>query len=498
MHMASTLAELGSLTDLLDASNRPIYAVNDRRQIVYCNTALATWLDLEPSRIIGRVVEYHSEPDAVRPSRSAAQAPLADLCPPPRALAGEACVGTISCVARGGGLVHRRARFVPLGGADEADAGTPTNGGVLAFLSARDLTPQELTSELTAEPAADELHRTIRQFRRGQAARYAVESLLGESTAMGKVRSQVAAAAASGVNTLICGHPGTGRGHIARAIHYRAVGDAEVKLVPVDCAVASDDMLRRAIDAVRDAAGDARRRPTLLLENLDQMGESQQSQLLAAIRQNAFGARIIATRSKPNPSAAANDDSMDQETSADGTRSVPATLDPALFDAVSTITIEVPRLRERLGDLPILAQCFLEAANLASEKQVGSVRPDALDLLALYAWPGELDELRETVAAAHGASSTHEITPGDLPAVVHHAAKSAARVRRRPERIILDELLARIEKEAIVRALAQTGGNKSEAAELLGMTRPRLYRRLVQLGLAGPEFIERDPNGESS
>jgi DNA-binding NtrC family response regulator len=68
---------------------------------------------------------------------------------------------------------------------------------------------------------------------------------------------------------------------------------------------------------------------------------------------------------------------------------------------------------------------------------------------------------------------------------------------------VLDELLASIEKEAIVRALAQAGGNKSEAATLLGMTRPRLYRRLVQLGLAGdegdaaqleqPEFIERDP-----
>ena len=161
------------------------------------------------------------------------------------------------------------------------------------------------------------------------------------------------------------------------------------------------------------------------------------------------------------------------------------------------MTIQVPRLRERLEDLPILAHCFLEAANRASGKQVGSVRSDALDLLALYTWPGELDELRETIAAAHRACGAHEITPANLPAVVHHASKSAARVRRQFERIVLDELLASIEKEAIIRALAQTGGNKSEAAELLGMTRPRLYRRLVQLGLAGPEFIEREPNDES-
>jgi DNA-binding NtrC family response regulator len=72
---------------------------------------------------------------------------------------------------------------------------------------------------------------------------------------------------------------------------------------------------------------------------------------------------------------------------------------------------------------------------------------------------------------------------------------------------VLDELLITIEKEAIVRAMSQAGGNKTEAAELLGMTRPRLYRRLVQLGLvaepvfnelAGPEFIEQDPKEDAS
>jgi DNA-binding NtrC family response regulator len=85
---------------------------------------------------------------------------------------------------------------------------------------------------------------------------------------------------------------------------------------------------------------------------------------------------------------------------------------------------------------------------------------------------------------------------------VHHASQAAARPRRRTERIVLDELLSSIEKEVIIRAMAQAGGNKTEAAELLGMTRPRLYRRLVQLGLVSeappelqgeqPEFVEQD------
>jgi DNA-binding NtrC family response regulator len=155
-----------------------------------------------------------------------------------------------------------------------------------------------------------------------------------------------------------------------------------------------------------------------------------------------------------------------------------------------------------LEDLPVLAQCFLEASNRSSGKQVGSLSADALDLLALYGWPGELDELGQVIAAAHGACNSHQITAANLPATIHHASHSASRVRRRAERIVLDELLAKIEREAIVRALAQAGGNKSEAAALLGMTRPRLYRRLVQLGFAterepdGPEFIEHESGDE--
>jgi DNA-binding NtrC family response regulator len=114
----------------------------------------------------------------------------------------------------------------------------------------------------------------------------------------------------------------------------------------------------------------------------------------------------------------------------------------------------------------------------------------------LYSWPGELDELKEVITIAHGAATTSAIGPADLPALIHHAAKAAATPRRPRERIVIDELLTNIEREAIVRALDQAGGNKSEAAELLGLTRPRLYRRLEQLGLAAPAASEPQPRFE--
>jgi DNA-binding NtrC family response regulator len=516
--MPRKTSNIDSLTKLFDGSSRPIYAIDAERRIVYCNRALAAWLDIESSRILGRVVEYHSEP-ATDEDEAGDDGPLTDLCPPPRAFAGEACAGTLSCIARAGRLVHRQAEFVPLGDSD----GEKTNRkksqsapmyAVLAMLAATDMSPQELAIGVASEPTADELHRTIRRFRRAQASRYSIESLLGSSLPMQKVRAQLAAAAASGANTLICGPPGSGRGHAARAIHYSAASDVTTKLLPINCELLSDDLLRRVLERLRESGTGKTQRPTLLLENLERMSAAHQSLLASAIHEKLLGARIIATCSRYAQYAVAESDEVAAIDSANGgengdgtpTRlpgtSVPVTIDRELVSAVSTIIIQLPSLVNRLEDLPVLAQYFLEACNHGSGRQVGSLRSDALDLLALYNWPGELNQLREAIAAAHRAATTHEISAADLPRIVHHASGAAKRGRREPERIVLDELLAAIEKEAILRALAQSGGNKSEAANLLGMTRPRLYRRLVQLGLAReegdeqqeqPEFIERDP-----
>jgi transcriptional regulator with AAA-type ATPase domain len=511
--MARKNSNIDSLTKLFDGSSRPIYAIDAERRIVYCNRALAAWLDIASSRIVGRVVEYHSEP-AADEDEPRDDGPLTDLCPPPQAFAGELCVGTLSCMARGGRLVHRQAEFVPLGDTVGEKASRrkeqPASAyAILAMLEMADLSAQELATGLSGEPTADELHRTIRRFRRAQASRYSIESLLGSSLAMQKVRAQLAAATASGANTLICGPRGSGRGHAARAIHYCAAGDLGTKLLPIDCGLLSDDLLRRVLERLRDRSAGRVQRPTLLLENLERMSAAHQSLMASAIHEKLLGARLIATCSSHTPCASAElvegsaGGSAAHDQNGDGAKSVPALIDAALLSAVSTITIDLPPLTNRLEDLPVLAQYFLEACNHGSGKQVGSFQPDALNLLALYNWPGELDQLREAITAAHRAAGSHEISTTDLPTFVHHASGAAKRSRREPERIVLDQLLASIETEAIVRALAQTGGNKSEAALLLGMTRPRLYRRLVQLGLAGddgdepqqeqPEFIERDP-----
>jgi DNA-binding NtrC family response regulator len=151
-----------------------------------------------------------------------------------------------------------------------------------------------------------------------------------------------------------------------------------------------------------------------------------------------------------------------------------------LAHLLSTLVIELPPLAERAEDVPLLAQQLLEQTNAKGGRQLAGFTPEALDLLAAYHWPGDVDELAEVVRAARENSAAGLIGVAELPQRLHLAAQAAAYPQKEAETIVLDTLLAEIETELIRRALEQAKGNKSRAAELLGVTRARLHRRLAQ------------------
>jgi DNA-binding NtrC family response regulator len=154
-----------------------------------------------------------------------------------------------------------------------------------------------------------------------------------------------------------------------------------------------------------------------------------------------------------------------------------------LASHLATIVIHLPPLKERIEDLPQLAQIFLEDCNRRGAKQVAAFTPESLDRLDAYPWPGNLDELAAIVATAHQNAAETEIKPEELPEQIRLAAQAATHPRKAEEPIQLDEFLERVERELIRRAIARAKGNKTKAARLLGLTRPRLYRRMIQLGL---------------
>jgi DNA-binding NtrC family response regulator len=151
--------------------------------------------------------------------------------------------------------------------------------------------------------------------------------------------------------------------------------------------------------------------------------------------------------------------------------------------ALGVLVIELPALSARRGDIPLVAQALVEDINAQGNQQRGGFTPEAVDLLVAYDWPENVDELYGVVRQAHLRATGPLIAPADLPRKLHLAIDATAHPSSQDESLVLPEFLAGIEREMMQRALKRTRGNKTKAAQLLGMNRARLLRRLTQLGI---------------
>ncbi len=449
------------LAKLLDAASRPVYLLDDEGTLVFCNYACAKWLGRQPNELIGLRCRYHSTS-----ADGTAEALSAGLCPPPGALAGQPTTGGVAVIDGDGRLRRRTAAFVPLGPPGDVVA-------VVALVDEEDLPEQQPTTPPSAadRPESVRLHEQLRRWRGRMQARYRIDRLVGESPAVCRARAQVELAAGSRASVLILGPPGSGRQHVARTIHY-ASAERPGTLIPLDCSLLGAELIGSTVATLagHDPRPQTPGASTLLLNQVDQMPREAQQDLVRTLRDRGITARVMATAAGPlAPLVAAGRCRKD------------------LALVLSTIQIELPALVDRREDIPLLCQVFVEEHNARGEKQLGGLTPEALDVLDGYGWPGNVDELAAVVAQAHRAAEGPEIAVGDLPEKVHLAAQAAAHPRRTELRINLDEYLAKIERELIGRAMRQAKGNKTKAAGLLGLSRPRLYRRLEQLDLEPPE-----------
>ena len=286
----------------------------------------------------------------------------------------------------------------------------------------------------------------------------------------------------SPTNILITGESGTGKELVAKALHYNSERK-DGAFVAVNCAAIPEQLLESELfghmrGAFTDAKVDKRglfeeaAKGTLFLDEISELPLMLQAKLLRAIQEKEIR-RLGANRSIAVDTRliAATNLNLSEEVKAKRFRE-------DLYYRLNVIEMRLPPLRERREDIPLLVDAFLKKFGQARGKDVKGVSETTLALLIDYAWPGNVRELENVIERAVTLSRGDKILPDDLPATIQGS---------RGDRRVLDEAaekmhpLHEIEKEYIKKILEKMGGNKYQAAQVLGIDRKTLYRKLGEM-----------------
>ncbi|BBA69317.1 sigma-54-dependent transcriptional regulator [Geobacter sulfurreducens] len=293
--------------------------------------------------------------------------------------------------------------------------------------------------------------------------------------------------AGSDANILILGESGTGKELIAGAVHYNSPRRGR-RFLSINCAALSDTLLESQLFGhVRGAFTGAITTQKGLLEEadggtlfLDEIGDvsaAVQAKLLRVIQERDF-IPVGATKAKNVDIrfVAATNKDLAKEVREGRFRE-------DLYYRLNVITINLPPLRERTEDIIPLAEHFLQKYSRRVRKELKGISPEAAQVLQGYHWPGNVRELENVVERAAILARGEFVTPDVLPMYRQAAGAPAFAAPPKEDRLISLEV---IEKEHIERVLRQTGWHKSRSAEILGISRKTLDRKIVEYALTLP------------
>ena len=330
------------------------------------------------------------------------------------------------------------------------------------------------------------------EFRLDEEAGHALPSagfdaLIGRSAALRRAIDHARMVAHSPRTTvLLIGETGTGKELFARGIHYAGSSSA-APFVAVNCAAIPESLLEGELfghekgaytgaharkQGLFELAGEG----TLFLDEIHHMPMALQPKLLRALEARVVrplgGHREAPVRCRI---VAATNTSLEQSVAR-------AEFRPDLFYRLNVFPVEIPPLRERRADIPHLVMFFLSRFSRKLGKQISAVAPETMQHLSAYEWPGNVRELQNVLERAVLLAPGQEIGAGDLRDLLGAAAAAAPGPEGDPT---LAAAVAAAEREAIAAALAATGGNKTRAAERLGVSVRTLWYKLQHLGLEG-------------
>jgi DNA-binding NtrC family response regulator len=336
---------------------------------------------------------------------------------------------------------------------------------------------------LLVERALEEKHlRTeVRRLQREVEGYYHFDRIIGKSPVMQRVFELVERLKDSQVNLLLTGESGTGKDLLARTLHYHS-SRKQAPFLPVNCAAIPEQLLESELFGyVQGAFTDARKDKkglfveahggTLFLDEVGELPLLLQAKLLRVIEDKEV-----------RPLGATKGEKVDVRIIAATNRDLRRVVDEGkfrqdLFYRLNVMDLHLPPLRERPEDLPLLIQHFIEHS--AQSSRARRLSAEALRILLNYSWPGNVRELENTLERALVLCRGEEITPADLPA---HLISSKPQVVSLQDALLRQRPLADIEREYILLALELTEGKKKEAADLLGIDRKTLYRKLEEYG----------------
>jgi len=332
-------------------------------------------------------------------------------------------------------------------------------------------------------------HRSLRsevtRLRRAVAGSENFEGLVGRSPAMRSTFELVDRVAASDVPVLIIGASGTGKELVARALHRRSTR-REQPFVAVNCAampasLIESELFGHARGAFTDAKESRRglfveaHGGTLFLDELSELPLALQPKLLRALQER-----------KVRPIGSSQEVDVDVRvvcaTNRDLGEAIRArTFREDLYYRVNVLQVEVPPLSARGNDILLLAQHFIERAAARCARGVVGMTPEAAERLLAHGWPGNVRELQNYIERAVVLARYDMIAPDDLPEHLRTQTRDAALVVGTDAATFVP--LEEVERRYILQVLTALGGNKSVAAQVLGVDRRTLYRKLLQWGV---------------
>lgn len=316
-------------------------------------------------------------------------------------------------------------------------------------------------------------------------SKFGLENIIGESAAMQEVFETVRQVAPTRAAVLLLGETGVGKELIAKAIHQLSPR-ANAPMVTVHCAALTSTLLEselfghergaftgaheRRIGRFEQAQGG-----TLFLDEIGEIDATLQVKLLRFLGERTFE-RVGSNKTLTADVRliAATNRNLETEVKEGRFRE-------DLFFRLNVVAIQLPPLRERRPDIPLLAKSFLREFCVENDKSVNDFTPDAIEAMMQYSWPGNVRELRSAIEHAVVLCRSDRVGLRDLPAPVR--APSAVAPSPRAGSSGLD--VTEAEKQLIIRALKESDGNRTEAARKLGMSRRTLHRKLHHFQLEG-------------